>query len=513
MSNKEQPQDASLVWRSRARRLTVGTNAIFSILLFGVLALMLNFAAFRYLDLRHNFSSLKFFALSEKTESILGEITGSLKITSVFSEDEILGGEVGFLLKEYVYSARAHQALTLELEFVDPDRDLLRVKEIKDAYGLEKPNFLVVEYDGRSRIVGSDNLVDVDSIIDYSGLMGGNSVKVRKQRVGFRGEQAISSAIYSLSREKQPAVYFLQGHGEREIEALKTRTGFGTIAREMQRDNISVRTFQLNHTTDIPDDCDAIVIAGPRTDLSVDEIDLLRKYLDQNGRLLLLVDPGSDGALNPLLNEWGVTFDNDFVLARERTKTGREIMIIDYGPHPITKPLNGIFSVFYLPRSVNPLISDGENTGLAADRPKVTILAGTGHDGWAERNFETLPARFDEGEDRAGPIPVAVAVERGGQSRIDLELQPTRLVVIGDTDFASNIALQSAGGGNADLFMNSINWLLQRDTLMAIAPKRLLNVRLQMDQKQIKVAYLVIAVLIPLLVAFVGLLIWVRRGR
>ena len=255
------------------------------------------------------------------------------------------------------------------------------------------------------------------------------------------------------------------------------------------------------------------MIAGPRTHLAQSELSIIKSYLDKNGRLLILADPGQDGGLSPLLQEWGVTFDNDLVLARERTVTGHELMVTDYGAHPITKPLSGIFCVFYLPRSVNPLAPPEGGGLLAADRPKVTILAGTGRDGWAEHDFAQSPYRFDPDQDRAGPIPIAVAVERGVVSRIGVELQPTRMVVIGDTDFASNIALENAGGGNADLFMNAINWLLARETLIAISPKSPLNVRLQMDQGQIKTAYLLVVALIPLVVTMVGILIWVRRGR
>ena len=513
MSESQKGSPVVVKRKARARRFSAGMNLFLSVVFFGLLVGLLNFAASRYLGVRWNLSSLRYFELSEKTDNILSEIEGNVRITSVFNQEEVLGDEVKFLLKEYEFAARQHEALKLTLEYVDPDRDLLRVKEISDAQGITEPNFILIEVGERSKVVKSDDLVDYESIMDYNSLTGGNSMVVRKRRIGFRGEQALSSAIYSLTRGANPIVYFLQGHGERKIEEFEARIGFGVIVREMQRDNIEVRPLILTKADGIPEDCHALVIAGPRTQLAQSEIEALQSFLEQNGRLMILADPGLGGGLNPLLESWGVTFDNDIVLARERTVTGRELMVTDYGVHAITQPLNGIFCVFYLPRSVNPLAAPEDGALLAADRPKVTILAGSGHDGWAERNLTETPSHYDETQDRAGPIPIAVAVERGAQSRIDMELQPTRMVVIGDSDFVSNIALENAGGGNADFFMNSINWLLERDTLMAISPKSPLNVRLQMDQRQIKTAYLVIVALIPMVVAMLGILIWVRRGR
>ena len=513
MTEPEPKASLSVKRKSFLRRLSAGSNLLLSVLLFALLVAMVNYAACRSLSVRWNLSSLRFFDLSEKTHSILEGIDGHVRITSVFSNEEVLGDEVKFLLKEYKFAERRHEPLRLTIEFVDPDRDLLRVKEISDELGISEPNFVMIEFDGRTQIVKSDDIVDYESIVDYGSLTGGNSMVVRKRRIGFRGEQAISSALYSLTRGSNPVVYFLQGHGERPIDEFKTRLGFGIIVREMQRDNIEVRPLLLSGAGAIPEDCDALVIAGPRTHLAQNEREIIKSYLDKNGRLLAMVDPGQEGGLSPILNEWGVVLDNDLVVAREKTVTGRELMVSDYGAHPITKPLNGIFCVFYLPRSVNPLAPPKDGSVLAADRPKVTILAGTGMDGWAEHDFTQNPFRYDEDQDRAGPIPIAVAVERGVVSRIDMELQPTRLVVIGDTDFASNIAIENAGGGNSDLFLNSINWLLARETLMAISPKSPLNVRLQMDQGQIRTAYLLVVALIPLVVAMIGVLIWIRRSR
>ena len=104
----------------------------------------------------------------------------------------------------------------------------------------------------------------------------------------------------------------------------------------------------------------------------------------------------------------------------------------------------------------------------------MTPLALT-RDGWAELNLTQTPARFDADTDRPAPVSVAVAVERGGASAIEMELRPTRMVVVGDSDFVSNGALQGGVGGNTDFLLNAVNWLVEREALMAISAKSILS--------------------------------------
>ncbi len=497
----------------RRRRLATGLNVFTAIALFGLLVAMINWAAFRYLDLRYNFSSLKFFELSEKSRGVLADLDGHLQVTTVFSEGEILGDEVRYLLKEYEIEAGRIPSLTLSIEAVDPDRDLLRIKELADEFDITEPNVVIFQFADRFRVIDSDTIVNYEKLMDYEGITGGQSVIVRKRRIGFRGEEVFTSVIHSLNRESFPAVYFLAGHGERQAEDFQSPTGYGSIARELRRENIEVKSLVLSQEGAIPEDCRALVIAGPRTALAEPEIQQLRNYLERSGRLLLLLDMGNEGGLAPMLADWGVRVGNDFVVARSMSLTGRELMLMEYGAHPVTKPLQGIFSVFYLPRSVTPAVPAGEDRIMRAHEARVTVLASTPADGWAEVDFSQTPPAYDEGIDMPGPVPVAVAVERGTESRIGVELDPTKMVVFGDTDFVSNIALDRAGGGNADFFVSALNWLLERNELLGIPPKDPLNVRFQMDHEQIRLAYILIAGLLPGVFALMGLFVWIRRQR
>jgi hypothetical protein len=152
----------------------------------------------------------------------------------------------------------------------------------------------------------------------------------------------------------------------------------------------------------------------------------------------------------------------------------------------------------------------------------------TSANSWADTDVKTMvggggEVKFDEGSgDKKGPVTIAAAVSAAAEAgqepkpasdaaaKDDESQKPeTRVVVFGDSDFASNYALGIQG--NRDLFMNSLGWLSQQENLISIRPKESADRRLTMtSNQQLRVALLVLLV-IPLLVLGTGVYTWWRR--
>ena len=113
----------------------------------------------------------------------------------------------------------------------------------------------------------------------------------------------------------------------------------------------------------------------------------------------------------------------------------------------------------------------------------MTTFVQSGRNSWAETDLKMLTTEgqaqpdLDKG-DIPGPVSLAVAVSApvGGatpppapDAPADRAKPETRLVVVGDSDFASNAYLGVAG--NRDLFLNIVNWLAQQENLIAIRPR------------------------------------------
>ena len=474
------------------RKFAISVNTLVALGLAVLLVLMVNYVSYRH-NVRLDWSRSRYYSLSDKTLSLLSGLTNRIDVIVFFQPGHNVYEDVHNLLKEYEYASPL-----LRVEWVDPDRDLARTEELMRKYQVDQANVVVFDAGGRSKYVSAREIADYD----YLPVQFGQA----PERIAFKGEQGFSSAIQSITESRRPVVYFLRGHGERDVESFNRSAGYSSIAQEIKRDNVDVRTLTLGEAQAIPGDCDALVIAGPEKRISDQELDIIRNYLEQKGRLLVLLDAMTQTGLDPLMADWGIRLADDVVVDATRTLSGRELFITKYEPHPITGRLKSETSILYLPRSVEP--AESAEAGSAPDKPRVMPLAACSDAGWAESDLAQNPMKFDAGADRPGPVAVAVAAERGPVPGIDVQIRPTRVVVFGDSDFVSNAALT---GGNSDLFLSALNWLLERAELMAIAPKPVEQNRLTLTDIQLRMLHWIVVIVLPLLVAVAGSLVWLRR--
>ncbi len=477
------------------KRILSNLNLAAAIFLAFVLVQMVNFVALRN-PLRWNWSDRQRYALSEKTLNLLDSLDQRIDVTVFFQEKDKLYPEIENLLEEYQYRSR-----NIHVEWVDPTRDLARTEKLAKKYGLTEPQVVVFDLGGKSKIVHQADLAD------------SRMVKGRKEPVisAFKGEQAFSSAIQGLVQGKTPVVYFLVGHGEGRVTDFDRVTGYSKIGTIISHDNIEIRELSLTKEKRVPEDAAAVVVMGPTKRLDKAEVELLEEYLGRSGRLMLLLDALRETGLDSMLRRWGVALRNDFVLDPQNTLQGSDVYVRTYYEHPITLRMNGSGARFHLPRSVEPLEVESRE-GEAEDRPVVVPLAMTSEKSWSETQVKETSAKYDEGTgDRRGPIPLAVAVERGADRKaLDVQIRPSRMVVFGDSDFVCNGAL---AGGDQDLFMSALNWLIDRETLMAIAPKPIEEVKLSLTRHQLNRLFWLNVVWIPFIAVLAGLLVWFRRRK
>ena len=321
------------------------------------------------------------------------------------------------------------------------------------------------------------------------------------------------AAIQTVTEEASPQVYFLTGHGERDPEDFDQANGYSEIARYIKRDNITVEKWNLQEKQALPTDAGAIVIAGPRKAFSQMELDALEQYLKNKGRLFIMLDPRRQSGLETFLQRWGVQVDDDLAMSKAGVLLGHGIVecqcrgrrlrgASDYGKagrheHGISRT-RGRFVACNNPRV------------RTADQPRVTELVKAGAEYWGETNPDTEHASFNPATDIAGPLPLAVAVETSKPQGVDVDIGVTRMVVVGTSRFVDNSDL---AGGNLDFFMNSLNWLLQREQLVAVSPKTPEEFRLDMSPHQQMAVYILVMGGMPLAVAIIGLMVWLGRRK
>ena len=477
------------------KRILSNLNLVAGVLLAFVLVQLVNFIALSNSQ-RWDWSGRQYYALSEKTTNLLAELERHVEVTVLFQEEHTLYSDVENLLEEYQYQSR-----NIHVEWVDPARDLARTEKLAKKYGLTEAQVVVFDIEGKSKVVRAADLAD------YRMVKGWREPVIS----AFKGEQAFSSAIQGLVQGETPVVYFLVGHGERRVTEFDQIAGYSTIGTLIFRDNLEVKELMLTGEKQIPEDAAALIIAGPSKAMSDTEAEMIEDYLNRSGRVMVLLDALKETGLETMLRRWGVALRNDFVIDPENTLKGSDVYIRTYYEHPITMRMGDAGARFYLPRSVEPLMV-GDQAAEAGDRPTVVQLAMTSEKSWSETQVDEPSAKYDENSgDLRGSFSLAVAVERGAtQKMLDVQIRPSRMVVFGDSDFVSNGAL---AGGNQDLFMSALNWLLDREELMAIAPKPIEEIKLSLTRKQLNRLFWINIAGIPSVAGVAGLLVWLRRRK
>lgn len=502
MASESQPNDKPPTLRHR--RLVIGANVLVQIGAVLALVVIVNWFTSRHY-LRFDWTKSGYYQLAEKTKQMVAglkepvDVVVFLPPTGTRDYIEKILEDVRNLLKEFQFYGKDK----LRVEYVDPQRDLARAQQLVAQYNLDSPDVVIFASGGHHKYVRLDEMVDLER--EPMG-MGEGRVKA------FKGEGLFLSAIETVTEEESPRVCFLTGHGEHDPEEFDQRTGYSEITRYIKRDNITVEKWNLLERQALPTNANAIVIAGPRKPFTQAELNALEQYLKNKGRLLIMLDSRAHSGLEPFLKRWGVQVDDDLAMRKAGVLLGTELLDVnavaaDYSPHPITAKLADTNMEFPYARSIRRL---QQTEGGTTDQLRVTELVRAGSAYWGETDIDNEHATFDPATDLSGPLPLAVAVETSKPQGVNVDIGVTRMVVVGTSRFVDNSSL---AGGNLDFFMNSLNWLLQREQLVAVSPKTPEEFRLDMSPNQQMAVYLLVTGGMPLAVAIVGILVWLGRRK
>ncbi len=411
-----------------------------------------------------------------------------------------LAPEVKELLSRY--QARSPK---IEVEYLDPERNPARGEVFFKESGA-KVNTIAFRSGDRRKYVEEDKLAD----FDYTGAGMGGAPAVK----AFKGEEAFTSAILSVTESRQPKVVFSKGHDEQSLDSAERGRGYAEVKQMLERDNMTVATWDSLGKGGLPADADVVVVAGPRLAFLAPEAEALEKYLAGGGRVLILIDPVLPGpgapppdlGLRGLLDRYGLRVGDDIVIdpANALAQMGAEVVLADrYGNHPIVRSLSAakLPVIFQLARSV-----------MRAEKPpegvSETMLVETSPEGWGETNLKQLDVGIKkEPGDTPGPVSIAVALGPADEKKPDPKAP--RAVVIGSSRFVTNGAI--ANGANGILFANAVHWLAGSEKQIGIPPKTVEQSSLSLTESQvIRIGWAAIVGL-PAFAILVGIWVWYRR--
>lgn len=236
---------------------------------------------------------------------------------------------------------------------------------------------------------------------------------------------------------------------------------------------------------------------------------LIDKFVDQGGKVLLLQDPDTTAGIDDLLKKWKIGLESNIVV--DSSGIGQLFgmgpaapLVSTYESHPITKDLTRSMTFFPFARSVKTV----ENASSAFNS---TTLFKTSEASWGETNLKGGSARYDEGADIKGPVALGIASTKTVtvDEKEKKRGKEARVVVIGDSDFATNAYFQQQRNG--DLFLNTVSWLAEDEDLISVRPRTQEARSIQLTRASSSILFWVTMVLLPGSALVSGILVWLRR--
>ncbi len=484
---------------------------VLQLLLWSVIVGHVAWAGARHSE-RDDWTGGRVYSLSERAEQVLSELSTPVDVR-VLVPSTIGGGRPNPLAQELreVLGRMAAVTPQLRVRLLDPDRDRQEAEQLVAEFGLggrDLADGVVLLRAGQGAQLRKTHLLPSD-LVTYAT---GPDVQATGPRVKeFRGEEALLGAFLQVVDPTEITICNTQGHGEPPFDDLQPFGGYAHLGDLLRRANLERKVADLD-VADGLDECDVLLVAGVGGVMPPSHVRAIERFSEAGGDLLMLtgavVRPGATGlaehGLEPMVAGYGIRFGQRVVLDPHPMPGGTALLsftLIDgWGDHPAVRALLGRPVSFVLARelSIDP----------APDAEVPEVLVQVGEQGWAESDIAALRSGAtvepDEGPDRMGPIPVAIAGQRGS----------SRIVVIGSDQFALNAYLREdiVYDHGRDLVLNAIGWITERRSLLGIRPRTREHVKLVLLPQQLERMTLVCLVALPGFAILLGLwVVWRRR--
>lgn len=314
-------------------------------------------------------------------------------------------------------------------------------------------------------------------------------------------EATITSGLIKATRESEAKIYFVKGHGEKDIGA-EDDAGLKDFARALGEASFKVESLSLMDKPEVPADASIVAIIGPSMPYLDAELEALRKYIQSGGRLFIALDPGQRHNLANLTKSIGVQFANNYVMTLTPVVGGGPATVLgrtfDAG-NEITRsfPAGGSFALF-------PLASEVK---AADDRPADVQVSDLVKSDNSTFTMNDVSQRLRE-RPQTKPVTIAVSVKGSGAAGDGEKKREFEAVVVGDSDFLANRALLV--GVNRDLAMNAVAFLANQKDLISIKPKMPKGSMITLTRAA-KLGVIIAGLALPLLLLLTGGVLWFRR--
>lgn len=467
-------------FKSRAFRIGM-YSAISSIIVIAIAAGVIMITdelptTYTKLDMTQN----QLYSISEQTEKILGNLDKDVEIyllaqsgnedstlLNMLKRYEAINDKVKVILKDPVVYPNFVQQYTTEAVY---------------------ENSVIVVSGERSQYISYYEIYV--SQIDYS---------TYQRTIDFYGESCVTSAIDYVTSSNLPKAYLLTGHGEKELNT--------TVDTLIAKDNIDIETLNLLTVEEVPQDADCLIVNSPASDIPQSEIKKIETFLINGGNLLLITDVTDIQMPNisAMMKDYGVELVDGMVLEGDPNyclSMYTHYLLPKIDTHVITNPLRD--GGYYV---LMPIASGIMELDEKRDTVKIDKLLTTSDSAFSKVDVMNMTSAEKEEGDIDGPFSLGVAIT---DSADQVE---TKIVWFTSSSLLEPSIDEMVSGGNFDLFLNSLNWMCEREEKISIHPKTIKNEILMVPAAAATRWSILLVGILPAIFLIAGISVWVRRRR
>lgn len=442
----------------------------------------------------------KLYTVGDTTRDVLATLEEDVTlnfITKIGSEDE----RIEKLLDSYA-AASEH----VRVKKIDLVADPTFTKDYTDA---SVPSGSVIVTSGSK-----------SKVIDY------NSIYLKDYttyKASFDGEGQITSAIAYVSAKDTGKVCYTVGHDEIALSAEMTDM--------LEKSNIDASELNLL-SSQIPGDCQALIIFAPGSDFTSEEAEKVKKYLAGGGHAMIVTLATSTEMPNiaSILKVYGVSAVDGYVLEGDPdyyTEIPYLLLPVASVNSPVTAGITGVNLLYGFAQGIET--SESEDQNVVA-----TPLFTTSAKAFSKSLMSQTMNK--ENGDATGPFTLAVQIEETlsvgslGEPDIDLEGDDvpektenkgiTKILYYTSPCLFSSDALSSLlqmytemPSGNMKLFADSITYLTDQEMTVSIEAKSLDEPKLTVSEGKKTVMGNLIMFGLPAVILIAGTVVTIRRRR
>jgi ABC-type uncharacterized transport system involved in gliding motility auxiliary subunit len=478
------------------------------------------FLAFGYFTavytLRIDMTTAGLYSLSPQTINVLRTLKQPVRIT--YFHDPMMRESKEMVELYGRYSDK------IELEFYDPNLNPAQAR----LHGVQFAGTAVLESEGRTLKLNGGLEADFTN-----GIL--RVTQGKAQLACFLDGHNEADPFSQESHEHLEGTMSSHTHGLGTQYVLHQVHGLAKARHALEATNYKVEKVVLKAGIPVSPDCSVLIVAGPKIRLLPQEVESIRGFLHGGGNALFMLEPYIESGLEPILEEYGMVAEENMIIdeASHFWSDLSSPAVTKYYTHRITQdvPLTfypGARSIRPAPRrdsrvTTDPLVDSSRSSFGETDRGR---------------------AEYDPAKDMQGPLTIMVlAIKRfggdffefsnagnSGANRADTpgtsqpesadqaaavdtegsgQAKQSRLIVVGDSDFATNSFFHYLGNGN--LFLNAVNYLASRENLIGIEPPTYDLPRVSLTNRQMKGTFFLAVVLIPAISALVGIGVWWKQ--